>query len=157
MEENNGNNTEERFYDKLKRIMRNFVKKISKNNVEAMTIQKYLMLVPDIFILCVRLLRDKEVRLGAKFQLSLAIAYFINPLDLFPETIVGPIGFIEDLAIATFVLKKLVSSIGIEKIREHWSGDEEIVVYLEAGHNFLNDLFSQQNYRKLEETLKEEK
>src|ERR1700740_67338 len=51
-----------------------------------------LLVVPDIFILLVRLMLDKNVPRRARLLIGGAIAYFISPIDLLPELILGPIG-----------------------------------------------------------------
>jgi hypothetical protein len=56
-----------------------------------------LLFAPDTFILLTRLARDPRVTGKNKVLLGSAIAYFVFPLDLMPEAIFGPIGYLDDL------------------------------------------------------------
>ena len=48
-----------------------------------------LLLVPDVFILLVRLALDKDVPGSARAMIGGALAYFVLPFDLLPEAILG--------------------------------------------------------------------
>src|SRR3954464_6586790 len=80
------------FYDYLRvRIIRTVEKRggrVSEGAVRA------LLLVPDGFILLVRLALDKEVPKPARVLVGGALAYFVLPFDLFPEGLLGPIGYV---------------------------------------------------------------
>ena len=66
-------------------------RKLGKPAVEA------LLLVPDVFVLLVRLALDKQVPGEARALIGGALAYFVLPLDLFPEAAVGGVGYLDDL------------------------------------------------------------
>ncbi|NOX48376.1 MAG: DUF1232 domain-containing protein [Chlorobi bacterium] len=59
--------------------------------------------------------------------LSLAITYFVSPIDLIPEAIVGPIGFIDDLALAAWVLNDIINENNEEIVKKHWAGKGDIL------------------------------
>ena len=88
---------------------------------------EYLMAAPDLFHLLVRLLRDRQVPLEHKALLGFAIAYFISPFDLIPESLVGPIGYLDDVALAAFVLNRLINRIDPEIVERHWAGDGDVI------------------------------
>jgi len=55
-------------------------------------------------------LRDSKTPLKVKALLGAALAYFIMPVDLIPDWIVG-IGFTDDLAVVMMVLRQLAGAI----------------------------------------------
>ena len=60
---------------------------------------EYIMFAPDLFHLLCKLSLDKDVPVKEKAKLVAAIAYFVSPIDLIPEMITGPVGYIDDIAI----------------------------------------------------------
>jgi uncharacterized membrane protein YkvA (DUF1232 family) len=87
----------------------------------------YLMFGPDLFHLLCKLTLDKDVSLSDKAKLGAAIAYFISPVDFLPEIIVGPAGYVDDIAVAAYVLNGIINKTDPEIIRKHWAGDEDVL------------------------------
>ena len=87
----------------------------------------FLLAAPDLFHLLCKLVIDKEVPVNEKAKLATAIVYFISPVDLIPEALTGPLGYIDDVAIAAFVLNRLVNKTNPEIVRRHWAGDKDIL------------------------------
>lgn len=113
-----------RFYDRLRKSIHRFVE--NKGGAVEKT-SEYLLLVPDVFILLWRLVRDNRVSGKDKVLLGSAIAYFVSPFDLIPEAIVGPIGYLDDLVFGVYVLNKVILDTGEDIVREHWSGSEDVL------------------------------
>jgi uncharacterized membrane protein YkvA (DUF1232 family) len=88
---------------------------------------EYIMAVPDLFHLLTKLMFDKGISAKDKAKLGFAIAYFISPIDLIPEAIVGPIGFIDDLALAAWVLNNIINENNEEIVLKHWAGQGDIL------------------------------
>lgn len=89
-----------------------------------------LLLVPDVFVLLVRIALDKEVPKDSRKLVASALAYFVLPLDLFPEAVVGGIGFTDDLVLALAVLTQAMSG-DLEPFAEkYWSGSERLRVIM---------------------------
>ena len=42
-------------------------------------------------------------------MLGPAVVYYISPFDLLPEALLGPIGYLDDLVFAVYVLNRLLS------------------------------------------------
>ncbi|OIO59563.1 MAG: hypothetical protein AUJ47_10540 [Candidatus Marinimicrobia bacterium CG1_02_48_14] len=113
------------FYQKLRRRMQQWLSSPeSKGNQYA----DYLMSAPDLFHLMVKLTLDPDVPTRLKTELGLAVAYFISPIDIMPEIIFGPIGFVDDIAVAAFVLNRVMSQVDKSIIDRHWAGDQDILV-----------------------------
>lgn len=51
-------------------------------------------------------------------ELLLAAIYFIVPIDLLPEIILGPFGYVDDLAVLGYLLKKLYKKIALTRGKE---------------------------------------
>ncbi len=85
----------------------------------------FVLAAPDLFHLCCKLLTDRRTPAQGKLTMGLVIGYFISPIDLIPEAIFGPLGFIDDVAFAALAIDKLVDSVGEDVILEHWAGEQD--------------------------------
>lgn len=88
---------------------------------------KYLLLAPDFFYLLCKLSLDKDVPTRSKALLFSTIAYYISPVDLLPEIILGPLGFIDDVALGAFVLKKIINDTSPELVEKYWLGEQNVL------------------------------
>lgn len=89
-----------------------------------------LLVIPDIFILLVRLSLDSEVPRERRRLIGGALLYFLLPLDLFPEVFAGPVGYLDDLVIACAVLGAAFSR-DLEGYAGHyWSGSRKLATVL---------------------------
>jgi uncharacterized membrane protein YkvA (DUF1232 family) len=112
------------FYDRLRDRMLEAADRqshrLGKPTVEA------LLLVPDVFILLVRLTLDKDVPPAARSLIGGALAYFVLPVDLFPEAVVGAVGYLDDVVLASAVLSQALGGSLEPYARKHWNGDQEL-------------------------------
>ncbi|MEO0445330.1 MAG: YkvA family protein [Verrucomicrobiota bacterium] len=83
----------------------------------------YLLLAPDLFHLLLNLAADRNVPGQQKLMLGGVITYFVLPIDLFPEGIFGPVGFLDDVALASFALHQMMNLVDPETVRRHWAGE----------------------------------
>lgn len=86
-----------------------------------------LLVGPDLFHLLCRLVADPRVPMAHKVKLAAAIAYFVSPMDLVPEGLVGPVGYVDDIALAAYVLNGLLNSSHAHAAREHWAGEGDVL------------------------------
>ena len=126
-----------RYYDRLRRSIESYVSR--KSHILGKTAE-YLLLVPDVFILLWRLVNDPRVGKKDKVLLGSAVVYFISPFDLIPEAIVGPIGYVDDLVFAVYALQKVLNDTNEQIIREHWSGDEDVLAMMQRVLNAADSL-----------------
>jgi uncharacterized membrane protein YkvA (DUF1232 family) len=118
--------TDERYRDFYQRL-RERIRSRMGNDGKKGRFSEYLMAAPDLFHLLVKLLRDEKVPLEYKAWLGFVIAYFISPIDLIPESIVGPVGYLDDIALAAFVLNRLINRIDPGIVEGHWAGDGDVI------------------------------
>lgn len=117
----------ERFYDRIRRSITSYLSKTILGDKS----QSLLLLVPDVFMLLWRLVNDARVNAKNKMLLGSGIAYYIFPIDLMPEGLMGPAGFADDLVLGVFLLNKLLSEVDAEVVREHWSGSEDVLLAIQ--------------------------
>jgi uncharacterized membrane protein YkvA (DUF1232 family) len=117
----------ESFYRKTRQLIKDWIEsKAGKDHRWA----EYVLLVPDMFNLLWGLSTDKEVPPDERAKLLVCIAYFISPIDLIPEAFLGPIGFLDDIAVAAWVLNGLINSTNAEIVQRHWAGDGDILEWI---------------------------
>lgn len=117
------------FYEKLRLKIVNWLDtKTGRENKWA----DYLLLVPDFFYMLIKLATDDDVPSHEKAKLILAIAYFISPIDLLPEAFLGPIGYLDDLALSAFVLNGIINNASPEIVQKYWSGDGEVLLLIKG-------------------------
>ena len=87
----------------------------------------YILAVPDIFHLLVKLTLDPAVPDKHKAELGLGLAYFISPIDLLPESLLGPLGLVDDLVVAAYILNTMLNETDPELVRKHWAGDQDVL------------------------------
>ena len=89
----------------------------------------YLLLLPDFVALMVRLARDKRVRSTQKLMISGIILYVISPIDILPDFI-PVLGLLDDLLLVVYGLNAILNEIDPEIVREHWSGEDDLLLTL---------------------------
>lgn len=116
--------TETEFYHRLRKTLRIWA---GGDKARATRYVDLILAGPDLFVLLVRLSRDRRLSRAERRRLSGAVAYFINPLDLVPELVLGPPGLVDDVALAALVLHELLETADPAVVREHWEGDVDVL------------------------------
>jgi uncharacterized membrane protein YkvA (DUF1232 family) len=117
------------FYQKL-RIQ--IISWIGQKNNRNQRWAEYILLAPDLFHLLCKLMLEAEVPPAKKIKLAAVIAYFISPLDFFPEGFFGPIGYLDDIALTAYVLNDLINEIDPRIVSHNWAGDGDILNLLKT-------------------------
>ena len=89
-----------------------------------------LMFIPNMVLLCARLLKDSRVPKTEKALVAGAIVYAIVPLDLIPDMIPF-VGQIDDAYLIAITLLRLIDRTDPKIVREHWNGGGDIVELVE--------------------------
>ncbi len=132
-------NVEEKdFYLKIREKINVWIEANAGNNKQW---SEYILLAPDLFHLLTKLSTDKEVPESKKVKLFAAIAYFISPIDLLPEAFLGPIGFLDDIALSAYVLNDIINNVDPRIVTRNWAGNKDILVLVKTilanANNFL--------------------
>ncbi len=111
--------------DFYRRIRKDISKWLEKNSSNKWA--EYILLAPDLFYLLTKLVMDDSVPVKKKAVLGAAIAYFISPIDLLPEAFLGPFGFLDDIAVAAYVLNDLLNELDPQIVLKHWAGEHDLL------------------------------
>jgi len=90
-----------------------------------------VLLLPDLSILLVRLLRDSRVPVGGKAIALLGLGYVVSPIDLMPELLLGPLGFLDDLVVVAAALSRILNYVHPDVVRSHWSGQGDALAAIQ--------------------------
>lgn len=81
---------------------------------------------PNLFNLLCDLLSQKEIKKEMRLEISVAIAYFVAPDDIIPEEIYGPYGYIDDIFISVYILRKVADEFGYDYLQNLWKHDSNV-------------------------------
>ncbi len=136
------------FYQKLREKISKWVKEDKLNKKTGKWTDKfvqYLLILPDVVHLMIKLLVDKEVSPLIKSYILMAFVYLISPIDFIPDFI--PVaGFVDDLLVSIIILNKIINTVDTKtlyKIRTYWAGEDDIFVKVKEITSLINDLSSQ--------------
>jgi len=124
------------FYQELREKVREWAKGKGRGH----RLADYILVGPDIFHLMLKLVVDERVPRSSKTKLGIAIAYFVSPLDIVPEIVLGPVGYLDDIALAAWVLDDIIKKAGPEVVLDHWAGDRDVLELIAKIISSANDL-----------------
>lgn len=90
-----------------------------------------LLFLPNMVLLCARLLSDPRVPRTEKALVAGAIVYAIIPFDLIPDMIPF-VGQLDDAYLIAMTLLRLMDRTDPMVLRDHWNGGGDIVQLVEA-------------------------
>lgn len=93
-------------------------------------LKSLLLFIPNMILLCGRLLRDARVPKTEKALVAGAILYAIVPLDLIPD-LIPFVGQIDDAYLIAITLLRLIDRTDPRIVREHWNGGGDVVQTIE--------------------------
>lgn len=142
-------------YDRLReRIIGTLEKRLDKRGGRLTEgAVRALLLVPDVFILLVRLTLDKNVPGSTRAMIGGALAYFVLPADLLPEMLLGGAGYLDDLVLAAAVLSQAFGGDLEPYARKHWSGAEDLRVVLKDVSETAQSLLGEKLYDRLKRVM----
>ncbi|MEP6569264.1 MAG: DUF1232 domain-containing protein [Acidobacteriota bacterium] len=94
-------------------------------------LKNLLLFIPNMLLLCVRLLADPRVPVIDRGLLAGAIVYAIIPFDLIPDMIPF-VGQVDDAYLIALTLLRLMERTDPKIVREHWSGGGDVVELIGA-------------------------
>lgn len=81
---------------------------------------------PNLFNLLCDLLSQKEISRELRLEISAAIAYYVAPDDIIPEEIYGPYGYIDDIFVSVYVLRKVAREFGYDFLQNLWKHETDV-------------------------------
>jgi uncharacterized membrane protein YkvA (DUF1232 family) len=114
---------------------------------------EFLLAGPDLLHLMCRLALDARVPAAGKALLATAIAYFVSPIDLIPEALVGPTGYLDDIALAAIVLNRLIGADGGSIAKEHWAGSGDVLDLVRRILSMADKMVGAQAWAKLRQLV----
>src|SRR5207247_3121586 len=90
-----------------------------------------LMFLPNMFMLCARLMVDSRVPRVERALFAAAVIYAIIPFDFIPDMIPF-VGQIDDLFLISLTVLRLIDRTDDTVVREHWRGGGDIVQLAES-------------------------
>ena len=120
------------FYQNLRGSLQDFLDSKSAFASKAASI---ILLAPDLFHLLIKSLLDNRIDASSKKMIAIGLLYFISPVDLLPAFIFGPVGLVDNVIVAAFVVNTLLNKYPEEVIKDNWAGDQDI---LEVIRNFAS-------------------
>ena len=90
-----------------------------------------LMFLPNMVILCMKLMVDKRVPRTERALFAAAVIYAIIPFDFIPDMIPF-VGQVDDLFLISLTLLRLIDRTDDMIVREHWRGGGDVVQLAES-------------------------
>src|SRR5258708_39883817 len=90
-----------------------------------------LMFLPNMMVLCARLMVDSRVPRTERALFAAALIYAIIPFDFIPDMIPF-VGQIDDVFLISLTLLRLIDRTDDRVVREHWRGGGDIVQLAES-------------------------
>src|SRR5687767_3277605 len=85
-----------------------------------------LLFIPNMLVLCGRLMVDARVPAKERLLVAGAIVYFIVPLDFLPDMLPF-VGQIDDAYLISMSLLRLMTVTDPRVVREHWRGGGDVI------------------------------
>ena len=90
-----------------------------------------LLFVPNLVLLCARLMIDPRVPAKERLLVAGAVVYALMPLDLIPDMLPF-VGQIDDAYLISLSLLRLATVTDPVVVREHWRGGGDVVELIGA-------------------------
>jgi len=115
---------------------------------------KYIQYTPDLFQLLIKLSGEKDITPQSKAKLAVAIAYFVSPLDFIPEEFWGALGYVDDIALAVYVLNDILQSNDPQIILKHWQISEDLTDMISDIQKDAEEMVGKKWWAKLKELVR---
>ena len=85
-----------------------------------------LLIIPNLLLLCTRLMVDSRVPAKERLLVAGAIVYALMPLDFIPDMLPF-VGQVDDAYLVALTLLRLMTVADPRVVREHWRGGGDVV------------------------------
>src|SRR4029453_278525 len=94
-------------------------------------LKNLFLFIPNMLLLCARLLTDSRVPATERALVAGAIIYALIPFDLIPDMIPFA-GQVDDAYLSALTLRRLMERTDPKVVREHWRGGGDVVELIGA-------------------------
>ena len=149
---------EEFNYDELEKVEDSYTK--GRSYLESKIPNKikkfsnYILIIPDITALLIRLLKDNRVSIKTKLIISATISYIAFPIDIIPDSIPF-IGRIDDIGIIFFTIEKIIDYVPCNVIVENWQGKNDMIFMLKTVVEYVTNFTGAKNVEKIYNFIEE--
>ena len=77
----------------------------------------------------------------------------MSPVDLLPEALLGPVGYLDDVALAAYVIHSVLQKVAPEIINRHWAGDQDILELVVQIVDVAADMLGNKIWEKLKKLV----
>jgi len=138
------------FYQKLRTDIKKW---FDEKNMDDNRWAEYILLAPDLFHLLTKLAIDPDVPVSKKVKIAGIIAYFISPLDFLPEMLLGPIGYLDDIALTAYILNDIINEVDPKIIQRNWAGERDILNLVKTIVANANNMVGSGVWKKIKRTF----
>jgi uncharacterized membrane protein YkvA (DUF1232 family) len=112
---------EQRIYDRLR------ARVVSTDPGKRAGVWDLLLFLPDLVVLLFRLMQDPRVPMGSKAVAAVGVGYALSPIDLLPEILFGPLGFVDDLVVVAAAVSRVINHVHPDLVKAHWPGHGDLL------------------------------
>lgn len=103
---------------------------------------------PNLFKLLCDIL-DYEIKRELRLEICGAIAYYVVPMDVIPEQLYGPYGYIDDIFISVYVLRRVADEYGYEFIQKVWNHEDDIKEVMDDCYDKSIDILENEDIKSI--------
>lgn len=144
------NDQNRNFFQKLRADIKKW---LGEKSLRENKCAEYILLAPYLFHLLIKLMLDADFPASKKVKLAGIIAYFISPLDFLPEILLGPLGYLDDIALAAYVLNDIINEVDPKVIQRNWAGDRDILSLIKTIIANANNIMRKGMRKKIKRTF----
>ncbi len=115
---------------------------------------KYIIHTPDLIHLVIKLSNEEAIPVDSRAKLAAVISYFMSPMDMIPESYWGALGYVDDIALAAYLLKFIQNQVGSELLNKHWTGQTDLTELITGIVADAEPMVGKDYWPKLKTTLK---
>ena len=108
--------------------------------------------VPDMFQTLSSLCLDETLSKPERSKVLGAVIYFVAPVDFLPERLAGGAGYLDDLALAAYVIKTIAGTHGQDFVAQYWTADDELAPLIDEVLGSVEAIIGSELWRKITAT-----
>lgn len=96
-----------------------------------------------------RILDEKKVSSHIRLKISAALAYFVVPYDIISEQTYGPMGFVDDIFLCSYILKDIKDDFGLGLLEIYWENIDPLEDVIEECYMESIKILEKENIDKI--------